>query len=130
MSTPVSAPERLQLVEAVLAPFEGAPASIRRRWSDDFKFGIAAESLLPGAKPSRIAQRIGVETSQIHQWRKQAVRKGWISLPADGAKVKDTAAARSNAGVIEIVVDGVTIRACADADEGHLVRVIRAVRSA
>ena len=118
------------MVEAVLEPFEGAPSSIRRRWSDDFKFGIAAESLLPGAKPSRIAQRIGVETSQIHQWRKQAVRKGWISLPAVGAKMKVAAASPTMTAVIEIVVDGVTIRACADSDEGHLVRVIRAVRSA
>jgi len=118
------------MVEAVLEPIEGAPASIRRRWSDDFKFGIAAESLLPGAKPSRIARRIGVETSQIHQWRKQAIRKGWISLPADGAKMEEAAAAPTGTAVIKIVVDGVTIRACAAADEGHLARVIRAVRSA
>ncbi len=118
------------MVEAVLAPIEGAPASVRRRWSDDFKFGIAAESLLPGAKPSRIAQRIGVETSQIHQWRKQAIRKGWISLPTVGAKMNEAAAAPASTGVIEIVVDGVTIRAGADADEGHLAWVIRAVRQA
>lgn len=118
------------MVEAVLAPIEGAPASLRRRWSDDFKFGIAAESLLPGAKPSRIAQRIGVETSQIHQWRKQAVLKGWISLPAVGIKTTVSAAAPTGAAVIEILVDGVTIRACAAADEGHLARVIRAVRQA
>lgn len=118
------------MVEALLAPIEGAPASIRRRWSDDFKFGIAAESLLPGARPSQIARRIGVATTQIFQWRKQAIRKGWISLPAEAPKVVGAAAASHDLAVIEIVVDGVTIRACADADEGHLVRVIRAVRQA
>ncbi|WP_162148555.1 transposase [Asticcacaulis sp. AC402] len=70
------------MVEVVLEPIEGGPAEIRSRWSDDFKFGIAAGSLLPGAKPSRIAERVGVEPSQIYQWRKQALRKGWFSLPA------------------------------------------------
>ena len=120
------------MVEAVLEPIEGAPASIRRRWSDDFKLGVVAESLLPGARPSHIAQRIGVETSQIFQWRKQAVRKGWISLPAGNAKKKDSPVGRSNTStsIIEIAVDGVTIRAGADVDDGHLVRIIRAVRQA
>ena len=120
------------MVEAVLEPIEGAPASIRRRWSDDFKLGVVAESLLPGARPSHIAQRIGVETSQIFQWRKQAVRKGWISLPAGNAKKKERLVepADTLASVIEIAVDGVTIRASADVDDGHLVRIIRAVRQA
>ncbi len=113
------------MVEAVLEPIEGAPASIRRRWSDDFKLGVVAESLLPGARPSHIAQRIGVETSQIFQWRKQAVRKGWISLPAGSAKKKDRPVKRTDTStsVIEIAVDGVTIRASADIDDGHLVRM-------
>ena len=120
------------MVEAVLAPIEGAPASIRRRWSDDFKLGVVAESLLPGARPSHIIQRIGVETSQIFQWRKQAVRKGWISLPASNAKKKDHPVERADTStsVVEIVVDDVTIRAGADVDDGHLVRIIRAVRQA
>lgn len=120
------------MVEAVLEPFEGAPASVRRRWSDDFKLGVVAESLLPGARPSHIAQRIGVETSQIFQWRKQAIRKGWISVPVGNAKKKDRSVERAGMvpSVIEIAVDGVTIRASADIDDGHLVRVIRAVRQA
>ncbi len=120
------------MVEAVLEPIEGAPASIRRRWSDDFKLGVVAESMLPGARPSHIAQRIGVETSQIFQWRKQAVRKGWISLPAGGAKKKDRQIelAATSRSVIEIAVDGVTICASADIDDEHLVRIIRAVRQA
>lgn len=118
------------MVEALLEPIEGAPAHIRRRWSDDFKFGIAAESLLPGAKPSQIAQRVGVETSQIFQWRKQAIRKGWISLPAEAPTVLRASAATQHPAVIEIVIDGVTIRTLADNDESHLARVIRAVRLA
>ncbi len=120
------------MVEAVLEPIEGAPASIRRRWSDDFKLGVVAESFLPGARPSQIAQRIGVETSQIFQWRKQAVRKGWISLPVGSAKKTDRPVERAGTSMsaVEIVVDDITIRAGADVDEGHLVRVIRAVRQA
>ena len=120
------------MVEAVLEPIEGAPASIRRRWSDDFKLGVVAESLLPGARPSHIAQRIGVETSQIFQWRKQAVRKGWVSLPAGNTKKQDCPVGRADTStsLIEIAVDGVTIRTRADIDDGHLVRILRAVRQA
>ena len=44
--------------------------------------------------------------------------------------MNEAAAAPASTGVIEIVVDGVTIRSCCAADEGHLVRVIRAVRQA
>jgi transposase len=118
------------MVEAVLEPLEGAPAHIRRRWSDDFKFGVAAESLLPGARPSRIAQRIGVATTQIFQWRKQAIRKGWISLPSAIPEVARATSVSSDQAVIEIVVDGVIVRTHADNDQDHISRVIRAVRQA
>lgn len=34
------------MIEAVLEPIEGALASIRRRWSDDFKLRVVAKYLL------------------------------------------------------------------------------------
>ena len=48
MPTPMSTPNRLQMIEAVVSPIEGAPSSLRRHWSDNFKAEITAEALLPG----------------------------------------------------------------------------------
>jgi transposase len=59
VSPAMTSPMTIQMIEAVAAPLEGAPATIQRRWSDAFRLEIAAESLLPGAKISEIARRIG-----------------------------------------------------------------------
>lgn len=120
-------PKMIQMIEAFATPFDGGPSHIQRRWSDEFKAEIAAESLLPGAIVSAIARRVGVATSQIYQWRKQAAQRGWISglvspsLEALGPPTVE-------ASVIDIIVAGATIRTTIDSDETHLRRVIRAVR--
>lgn len=44
----------------------------RRRWSDDEKAQIVAETLLPGAKVSAVARRHGVSASLLFSWRRQA----------------------------------------------------------
>jgi transposase len=130
MSTPRSTPKRLQMIEAVVSPFEGAPASIRRHWSDDFKAEIAAESLLPGASASAIAQRLGIDSSQIYQWRKQAIQKGWITKlkPLPAPRSKAPVQREVSASVIELVINDITIRSVAENDDAHLARVIRAAR--
>lgn len=129
MSTPMSTPKRLEMIEAVVSPIEGAPASIRRHWSDDFKAEIAAESLLPGASASAIAQRLGIDSSQIYQWRKQAIQKGWITELKPVADItSDVPVQRHGHGVIELVINDITIRSAVDNDDAHLARVIRAAR--
>ena len=57
MPTPMSTPNRLQMIEAVVSPIEGAPSSLRRHWSDNFKAEITAEALLPGASAALIVRR-------------------------------------------------------------------------
>ena len=50
-STPMPASGSLQLVEAVIERFDGAPVGERRRWSDEFKaqsVAAALERLLAG----------------------------------------------------------------------------------
>jgi transposase len=43
----------------------------RRRWSDEAKRQLVAETLLSGATVHAVAQRHGVNTSQLFTWRKR-----------------------------------------------------------
>src|SRR5215471_445874 len=43
----------------------------RRRWSDEEKAAIVAESLAPGARTSEIALRHGLHRNQLYDWRRQ-----------------------------------------------------------
>jgi transposase len=53
----------------------------RKRWPDDLKAQIAAESLEPGAVVTDIARRHGCRPQQVHDWRRRA-RLGQLVLPA------------------------------------------------
>ena len=84
---------------------------------------------MPGANVSAIARGIGIEPSQLFDWRRKALRKGLVSLTAqqpDAAPLEDP---KPTPAIIEIIVDGVVIRTAASVEETHLRRVIRAVRS-
>jgi transposase len=48
--------------------FRGQPG---RRWSDEAKRRLVAETLVPGATVHGVAQRHGVNTSQLFTWRKR-----------------------------------------------------------
>lgn len=117
------------MIEVLPDRLEGAPSQLRRRWSDEIKEQAVAASLVPGANVSAIARGIGISPAQLFYWRRKALRKGSASLPAPppDASLEVT---QPTPSVIEIVVGGVVIRADATADETHLRRVIRAVRSA
>jgi transposase-like protein len=91
----------------------------RRRWTEEAKRRLVAETLVPGATVHGVAQRHGVNTSQLFTWRKRfrtesglpaAVPPAPAFAAVEVAPVSEvaaeTAALESNAvmagGVIEI----------------------------
>lgn len=56
----------------------------RRRWRDEEKLRIVAETLEPGARITEVARRNGVAASLVFTWRRQsrAGRLGALAAPA------------------------------------------------
>lgn len=127
MSAPSSGTRTFHMIEAVADRLEGAPRLLRRRWSDEFKARAVAEALEPGSSVSAIARRLDIHPSQLFGWRRAALGPHKESTGSSGH-----AAVTPSAGVaiIEVLIGDVVVRAPVDADEAHLQRVIRAVRSA
>jgi transposase len=115
------------MIEAVADRFEGAPRQLRRRWSDDFKARAVAEALEPGSSVSAIARRLDIHPSQLFGWRRAALGSHKNNVSLSGHKAVTPSA---DGAIIEVLIGDVVVRAPADADEAHLRRVIRAVRSA
>src|ERR1700757_1462682 len=61
-------------------------AGRRRRWSEEGKGRIVAESYAPGAVVSEVARRHGISPQHLFVWRK-AARAGVLRLPADEAPI-------------------------------------------
>ena len=115
-------------------------AGRRRRWSDEVKGRMVAESYAPGAVVSEVARRHGISPQHLFVWRK-AVRAGLLSLPAEEAPLfvpvvselrAGTAAAATTASSITITIEigGAVVRTAAGVDPAWLRDVLRAVRAA
>jgi transposase len=53
----------------------------RKRWPDELKSQIVAESFEPGVVVTDVARRHGCRPQQVHDWRRRA-RLGQLVLPA------------------------------------------------
>jgi transposase len=56
-------------------------ADTRRRWSEETKARIVAESFAEGAVVSQVARRHGLRPQQLFDWRRQ-LRAQWRQVPA------------------------------------------------
>jgi transposase len=130
MSAVSSGDKSFYMIEAVPDRLEGAPLQSRRRWSDEFKARTVARSFAPDTNISAVARDVGVAPSQLFDWRRKALRDGTVKKETTPTKLAAVRTDPIGPSCIEIVIGDAVIRAGAEIDEAHLVRVIRAVRAA
>jgi transposase len=107
----------------------------RRRWTDEEKARIVAESLDPATTSSAVARRYGLHASQLFVWRQQLHRgtssaAGTIAGPgfvpvlmAEGGAPPAEAVGR-----MEIALGPAVVRVGSDVDAAALRRVLDVVR--
>ena len=103
----------------------------RRRWTDEEKAWIVAESLDPTTTVSAVARRYGLHASQLFTWRQQLAAPAACEGPAFVPVVvaEDGAATPAEmAGRMEIALGPAVIRVGADVDAAALRRVLEVVR--
>jgi transposase len=103
----------------------------RRRWTDEEKAWIVAESLDPATTASAVARRYGLHASQLFVWRQQLAASAAREAPEFVPVVvtDDGATAAAMAGRIEIALGPAVVRVGADVDAAALRRVLEVVRS-
>jgi transposase len=129
-----------------LEDFTGAGR--RRKWSDEDKARIVAEIVASGDSVCSVARRHGLSPQQLFGWRRQlreaaggyseaaevqfvpAVVDAVVPAPALGRERKaGRCKAKADAGIIEIEVDGITIRAGRGADATMITSIVQALRA-
>ncbi len=102
----------------------------RRRWTDEEKAWIVAESLDPATTTSAVARRYGLHASQLFVWRQQlaapAAHEGPAFVPV--VLAEDSAVPAKAVGRMEIVLGPVMVRVGTDVDAAALRRVLEVVR--
>jgi transposase len=117
----------------------------RRRWSMDDKARIVAETLEPNAIISEVARRYGLRPQQVFAWRREARKQAAsaqqesptfvpaVVTPPEPAPPRRAGPRRRkiapDAGVIEIEIDGITMRVGRGADAKTVAAVIRALKA-
>lgn len=118
----------------------------QRRWPDEIKARIVAETLEPGATVNEVAHRYGIRPNHLSEWRGQA-RRGKLCLPAvreddslcfAPVVLSDPRAPDSECDPpikpvspkpIEIITAAVTIRLDADIGTDRLVEIVRGLET-
>jgi transposase len=108
----------------------------RRKWSDDDKAKVVAQTLEPGAVVAEVARRWQICPQQVFTWRRE-MRVG-IGAPLDFVPiVVETTASKAEATVtpargtpaIEVKLAGAMLRVAPGTDEAQLTMVLRAIRA-
>ncbi len=121
-------------------------AGRRRKWSDEEKAAVIAESYSSAESVCAVARRHGLTPSQLFGWRRAARRAeikrelpGFVpAIVEDGLSVAKAVAEPAldaerrdhcTAGLIEVELKGVTVRVGRGADERTITAVIRALKA-
>jgi transposase len=119
----------------------------RRQFSEDFKSRIVEETLVAGAVVSEVARRHGLTPQQLFTWRRQARRPvvsaeteapQFVPAVVEAALPNRAAGGRQRkrarqvdriCGVIEVEIEGVTIRIGRGAEAKTVAAVVRALKA-
>src|SRR3954471_18232616 len=103
----------------------------RRRWTDEEKAWIVAESLDPASTVSAVARRYGLHASQLFTWRQRLAAPAARDTPefVPVLVAEDSTAPAEVPGRIEIALGPAVVRIGADVDATALRRVLEVVRS-
>ena len=122
----------------ILSNVEVIPGSVgRRRWPEELKGRIVAETLENGATVAGVARRYDLNANQLSGWRRLA-RDGRLVLPAADADVAfaplvvraegscdpDPVGAR-----LDVVLDKVTVRLDAATPAGRIAEIVSALNA-
>lgn len=121
--------EAVGFVELLAAP------ATKRRWSDEAKGRIVAETLVPGVTVNEVAQRHGVKANHLSSWRTLA-RQGKLVVPeVAGAEftapvvVTQTSEPLIVTGTIDLVIGPVTVRLDAATPAARVAELAIALRA-
>ena len=108
----------------------------RRRWSEQDKARIVAESLKPGVIVAEVARRYGMHRNQLYGWRSafgvQPAKTGQAGAAPGFVPVTVVAEAPEasvSSAAIEIVIGSISIRLTGAIDATALRQVLEVVRS-
>jgi transposase len=116
----------------------------RRRFSADDKARVVEETLVPGAVASEVARRHGLTPQQVFTWRRQArrpaVTRAESAAPQFVPAIIESPAPRRKrgrprrlrhdeaVGIIEVEIEGVTVRVGRGAETKTVAAVLRALK--
>ena len=109
----------------------------RRRWPDELKGRIVAETLEDGATVAGVAQRYDLNPNQVSDWRRLA-RQGRLVLPAADADMAfapllvraESPGDPGPAGArLDVVLDRVTVRLDAATPAGRIAEIVSALNT-
>ncbi len=108
----------------------------KRRWPDEVKGQLVAETYVPGVSVNEVARRVGMKPNHLSSWRRLA-REGKLVVPdlpgaefvpavlePTPASVEEDATPRA---AVEIIHGGTTIRLDASASSDRIAGIVRAL---
>jgi transposase len=120
-------------------------AGRRRSWTPEEKASIVAESFIEGATACQVARRHGLTPQQLFTWRRQAREPAAgsdteaprfvpavLDAPPEVARKRGRPRTRRRGdavGVIEVEIDGVTVRIGRGAEAKTVAAVLRALKA-